>query len=266
MSPPAILTDVLSRYTTTPALGPYPHVTLTFAQSLDAKIGRRNGSQLILSGKESMIMTHWMRTMHGAILIGIGTALNDNPQLNTRHLPPPPPGAAPYHLPRPVILDAHLRLPPTCKLLVNYKSGTGRRPWVICATVSDDPERTRRLKALENAGARVIQVSGLAADIMDEGVSTLPIPTILEALYASGIHSVMVEGGARVIGSFFSAKTPSGDSIVDSLIVTVAPTFVGEDGVGYGQELGKKTQGFEYVKAELIGRDMVVAMIATPAL
>jgi 2,5-diamino-6-(ribosylamino)-4(3H)-pyrimidinone 5'-phosphate reductase len=77
----AFLDEVLA-----PALavdyGVRPHVTLTYAQSLDAKIAGVRGKQLRLSGKESMEMTHWMRTMHDAILIGIGTALNDDPQLN----------------------------------------------------------------------------------------------------------------------------------------------------------------------------------------
>lgn len=36
-----------------------PHVTLTFAQSIDAKIAGKGGKQLILSGRESMVMTHW---------------------------------------------------------------------------------------------------------------------------------------------------------------------------------------------------------------
>ena len=39
--------------------GERPNVTLTFAQSLDAKIAGVGGKQLILSGRESMIMTHW---------------------------------------------------------------------------------------------------------------------------------------------------------------------------------------------------------------
>jgi len=79
-----------------------PLVTLTFAQSLDGKIAGKEGKQLILSGRESMLMTHWydidskftyisipyysqgrMRTNHDAILVGIGTALNDDPQLNS---------------------------------------------------------------------------------------------------------------------------------------------------------------------------------------
>lgn len=58
------------------------HVTLTYAQSLDGRIAGKDGTQLRLSGDESMLMTHWMRTRHDAILVGIGTALNDNPQLN----------------------------------------------------------------------------------------------------------------------------------------------------------------------------------------
>ncbi|KAI0639954.1 dihydrofolate reductase-like domain-containing protein [Trametes polyzona] len=142
-----------------------PYVTLTFAQSLDAKIAGRGGKQLILSGKESMVMTHWMRTLHDAILVGIGTALNDNPQLNTRHLPPLPEGyLGRYRLPRPVVLDTHLRLPPDCKLLQNYQAGRGRRPWVVCAPqsasrdVASTQDFAKRAATLERAGARVVEV------------------------------------------------------------------------------------------------------------
>ncbi|KAL0581090.1 2,5-diamino-6-(ribosylamino)-4(3H)-pyrimidinone 5'-phosphate reductase [Marasmius crinis-equi] len=83
-SPPPFLTSLLSKHNDETSLpSSRPRVTLTFAQSIDSKIAGVNGKQLILSGKESMIMTHWMRTMHDAILIGIGTASNDNPQLNS---------------------------------------------------------------------------------------------------------------------------------------------------------------------------------------
>lgn len=84
MSPPEFLSNILS-----PPIQPHtnrPHVTLTYAQSLDAKIAGANGNQLILSGKESLVMTHWLRTMHDAILVGVGTALNDDPQLNSMHI------------------------------------------------------------------------------------------------------------------------------------------------------------------------------------
>jgi 2,5-diamino-6-(ribosylamino)-4(3H)-pyrimidinone 5'-phosphate reductase len=56
LAPPEFLSAVLSScaHNTT-----RPYVTLTFAQSLDAKIAGSGGQQLILSGKESMSMTHW---------------------------------------------------------------------------------------------------------------------------------------------------------------------------------------------------------------
>jgi riboflavin biosynthesis pyrimidine reductase len=70
-----------------------------------------------------------------------------------RHIPE---NERPSHLPRPVILDANLRLKPDCKLLKNYREGKGRRPWVICDAnlTSDDGRKS----TLEDAGARVIGV------------------------------------------------------------------------------------------------------------
>jgi 2,5-diamino-6-(ribosylamino)-4(3H)-pyrimidinone 5'-phosphate reductase len=61
--PPEFLTEVLGPARPGPRLNPddltRPYVTLTFAQSLDGKIAGKAGKQLILSGRESMIMTHW---------------------------------------------------------------------------------------------------------------------------------------------------------------------------------------------------------------
>jgi len=229
--PPAFLTGVLGPARPGPRLDPdgptRPHVTLTFAQSLDGKIAGKGGKQLILSGRESMIMTHWMRTMHDAILVGIGTALNDDPQLNTRHLPARPSNEESYHLPRPIILDANLRLSPGCKLLKNYKGGTGRRPWVICSPSASPLNRA----TLEDAGARIIDAPERDGKIL--------IPDLLRKLRSLDIHSLMVEGGASVIGSFLAEAPVSREGaglsyIVDTVIVTVTPTFVGDDGVGYG--------------------------------
>ncbi|KAH8099832.1 bacterial bifunctional deaminase-reductase [Cristinia sonorae] len=276
MNPPSILLDTLfppgidlehvSRYTPDddkPVISPVsddhvrPWVTLTFAQSLDARIAGEAGKQLILSGKESMVMTHWMRSMHDAILVGIGTALNDNPQLNTRHLPPLPEDAAyKYNLPRPVILDTHLRLRSDCKLLNNYKAGVGRRPLVVTsayARTSDEADAwTERKANLETAGARVIEI-----EAVDGGIS---ISSLLTALRTLGIRSLMVEGGASVIKSFL-ASTQSHQRTVDAIIVTVAPVFVGKEGVGYGENLlGSQIPAMKHVKTELFGADAVIAL------
>ncbi|ESK92678.1 riboflavin-specific deaminase [Moniliophthora roreri MCA 2997] len=231
--PPQFLRSLLSRYSDENPKMSRPYVTLTFAQSVDAKIAGKEGKQLILSGKESMVMTHWMRTMHDAILIGIGTASNDNPQLNTRHLPSRPSNPAknghdnPYHLPRPIILDSTLRLSPNCRLLDNYKKGLGRRPWVFCSKLGDDEgnrEWMERKQLLEEAGASVI-TTPTASERHDDN---LKLSAVLEYLHEHQIRSLMVEGGARVIRSFFAEE-----SMVDTIIVTIAPTFVGDEGVGY---------------------------------
>lgn len=62
----------------------------------------------------------------------------------------------------------------------------------------------------------------------------MTVAAVLYALRQHGILTLMVEGGARIIGSFFAE---AGRSAIDSLIVTVAPTLVGTEGVGYGVQL-----------------------------
>ncbi|KAF9270693.1 dihydrofolate reductase [Marasmius fiardii PR-910] len=238
-----------------------PRVTVTFAQSIDGKIAGVKGKQLILSGKESMIMTHWMRTMHDGIMIGIGTALNDNPQLNTRHLPNP----SKNPLPRPIVLDSNLRLDPACKLLVNFQNGQGRRPWVLCSEPDESEERnlweTRR-GVLDQAGAGILVVpvrvllhdSRLSLTIFTD---FLNISACLKLLREKGIRSVMVEGGAGIIKSFFAEEFSQNQGIIDNIVITVAPTFVGS-GVGYNIDVEEDTR-FVQVTTEILGRDTVVA-------
>ncbi|KAF9077804.1 dihydrofolate reductase-like domain-containing protein [Rhodocollybia butyracea] len=207
-----------------------------------------------------MIMTHWMRTMHDGILIGIGTALNDDPQLNTRHLPSRDPNLSenghnnPYHLPRPIILDTNLRLSPTCKLLKNYAEGKGRRPWIVCSEPTETEHKVEwlnRQTALEKAGAGIIVLQ-----VRHNSDGYLPISSVLDVLHKRGIHSVMVEGGAQVIRSFFATNSP-----VDTIIVTIAPTFVGEEGISYIVDSDNSV--FTPVSTETFGRDTVVALVPT---
>ncbi|PCH34154.1 hypothetical protein WOLCODRAFT_94924 [Wolfiporia cocos MD-104 SS10] len=236
-----------------------PYVTLTYAQSLDAKIAGPGGKQLALSGKESLVMTHWLRTLHDAIMIGIGTALNDDPQLNTRHLPPLPNAISKYHNPRPIILDANLRLSPSCKLLKNYREGRGRRPWVISTTYSSSmQEYSQRKKELEDAGARVLELA--SEDGMEHG--RFDIPDLLAKLKLFGIRSVMVEGGASVIQSFLAAASGGASgSQVDVVIVTIAPTLVGREGVEYGSNvLAGKVSTLHTIETEAFGPDAVIAL------
>lgn len=120
-----------------------PLVTLTFAQSLDGMISK-TGQQVLISGKESMAMTHRLRTLNEGILIGIGTALTDDPQLNARYVSP----HLLMHQPQPIIIDPFLKLSPTCKLIKNYQSNQGRQPWLIASTKEHDQEKKLLLEGL----------------------------------------------------------------------------------------------------------------------
>ncbi|HEX9595492.1 MAG TPA: RibD family protein, partial [Anaerolineales bacterium] len=82
-----------------------PTVTLSYAQSLDGSIALHRGEPLTLSGPESMAMTHRLRAAHDAILVGIGTVISDDPQLNVRLVE--------GRNPQVVVLDSRLRLPLT---------------------------------------------------------------------------------------------------------------------------------------------------------
>src|SRR5438874_9179107 len=86
-----------------------PFVTLSYAQSLDGSITTRPGATLGLSNSASQALTHDIRAHHEAILVGVNTVLTDDPRLTVRLVD--------GRSPRPVIVDSHLKTPPTARLL-----------------------------------------------------------------------------------------------------------------------------------------------------
>jgi riboflavin-specific deaminase-like protein len=174
----------------------WPLVTLSYAQSLDGSIADRPGRPLTLSGSQSMILTHGLRSSHAAILVGIGTVLADNPRLTVRLVT----GKSP----QPVIVDSRLRFPPYANLLRD-----GSSPWII-TNEGADPERR---EALEATGARVFCLPG--------SNGWVNLTALLELLGEMDVDSLMVEGGAQIITSFLASR------LVDQIILTIAPLLVG---------------------------------------
>ena len=174
-----------------------PSITLSYAQSLDGSIASRPDEQLVLSGAESLTMTHRLRAAHDAIFIGVNTVLADDPQLTTRL-------DAGAHA-RPVVLDTKLRTPPDSKLLQHPKP-----PLIVCAV--DAPQD--RMQALQAGGAEILSFSTLANKRIHLG-------KLLAAIWEMGLESVMVEGGATVIGSILTER------LADAIVVTIAPILVG---------------------------------------
>ncbi|KAG8858870.1 2,5-diamino-6-(ribosylamino)-4(3H)-pyrimidinone 5'-phosphate reductase [Serendipita sp. 411] len=218
--------------------------TLTFAQSLDGKIAGINGQQIILSGKESMFMTHWMRSMHDAILVGINTVINDNPQLNTRHLPSRDEG---YPQPLPVILDTTLRIPLDCKLIKNAVTGIGRFPLVLCAQGSES--LSLRKAELESLGVTVIPVAS-----KEHG--RIPLLATINVLQQHGIRSLMIEGGQTVISSCLSSPNVA---LIDRIIITVAPVFIGEKGLAVTNDSSGKAKKLQIAVTGALGSDIVAS-------
>ncbi|SCV68810.1 BQ2448_931 [Microbotryum intermedium] len=213
-----------------------PFVTLTYAQSLDAKIAGPGGSQVRLSGNESMYLTHALRALHDSILVGVGTVLSDDPQLNARL-----PTFLPLEQqPRPLILDPNLNSPLTCKLIRNHRNRT--MPQAVFFYSEQSTLAKERTKAFEAAGARVDSLP-LQAD------SRLSLAALLERRDLLG-RSLMVEGGAKVIASFLES------GLVDLLIITVAPTIVGEGIRALRQ--GNLPPELEHVETRAFGKDTVI--------
>ena len=240
-----------------------PFVTLCFAQSVDGSIAPPrgySGDRLLLSGPESMRMTHRLRAWHDGILVGIGTVILDDPSLTVRLCP----GASP----QPIIVDKDLRTPLTSRLM---SSPDCIRPIIVTArgaAAGDEEAKALRHASLEAAGAIVVELRGRDAPADgrasgDGGGHEAPSRRRHVALgdmlahlsQKCGLRRVMVEGGCGIITSFLREQVAEG-GVVDAVNVTVAPLFVGgtrawNGGVGEFPRL----RSVMYVQA---GEDMVM--------
>lgn len=190
-------------------------VTLKLATSLDGRIATASGESRWITGPRAREEVHRLRAMHQAILVGVETAIADDPELTVRL-----PGFVGIQPVR-VVLDSRQRLPLTSKLVREAH----RLPTVV-VTVENPNNR------LTDAGVTVIQVAS------NEG---RPDPkAVLEALradFAGRIAeqlgaapdvavetNVMIEGGGQVAASFLSA------GLVDQIEWFRAPIILGDEG------------------------------------
>ncbi len=175
-----------------------PLVTVSYAQSIDGSIASRNHKPLQLSGDQSMILTHRIRAVCDAIVVGINTVLVDNPQLTVRLVN--------GMNPQPIVLDSNLRTPLEAKLLAR----TDHKCWLACLRTDD----LHRINALSDRGVELICCR-------HDHLGRVDLPDLLNQLGKKGIRSIMVEGGSQVITSFIESR------LVDQMIITIAPHLVG---------------------------------------
>lgn len=175
-----------------------PFVTLTYAQSIDGSIAARPSRPFALSCEQSFDMTHLLRSRHDALLVGINTVLTDDPRLTVRRCA--------GDNPRPVVLDSRLRFPGDARLM-----GHPDREPLLLTTELADVEEIERLEAM-GAVVRVLP--------RDE-FGQVDLVAALRCLADMGVDSLMVEGGASVIGSFLRKR------LVDYCVITLVPRLIG---------------------------------------
>ena len=179
-----------------------PYVTLKLGLSLDGRIASRTGASKWVTGPEARARVHLLRAQHDAVVIGIGTALADDPRLTVRDAP----GQSPLR----VIFDTKLRLPIAGRLV---QSAREVPTWVVCT--SDAPSSAE--DQLVERGVEVLRAPPSAEGRID------PIAA-LRVLATRGIVAVMIEGGAELAGSVLAG------TVVDELHAFIAPILLGPRG------------------------------------
>lgn len=180
-----------------------PYVVLKYAQTLDGRIASSSGDSKWISGEPERRISHALRATCDAVMVGVGTVLRDDPQLTVRLVPGPSPLR--------VVLDSTLRTPISARVL-------GDDAATVILTSQPIALAKRRALALRNVAVRAVRPSPQGIDLA----------AALGVLRSTGVRSLLVEGGARLITSLLAA------GLVDRLVVAVAPRILGSgtDAVG----------------------------------
>jgi diaminohydroxyphosphoribosylaminopyrimidine deaminase / 5-amino-6-(5-phosphoribosylamino)uracil reductase len=181
-----------------------PHVALKLAISADGKVGAAGRKPVAITGPAARDRVHLMRAQSDAVLIGIGTALADDPLLTCRL-----PGMAALSPVR-IVLDSGLRLPLGSRLV---RSAREVPVWVVAGVQASREAEN----ALTGLGVSVLRVP--------QPVGPLDLAVALKLLAARGITRLMVEGGPTVAAALLAAD------LIDEAVLYHSPMVVGADGI-----------------------------------
>lgn len=188
-----------------------PYITLKWAQSVDGSLATRTGDSRWITSEEARNFSHRLRAEATAVLVGISTALRDNPRLTVRAF-------TWERQPLRVVLDPELRISEDSQLLNTQEAPT------IIFTAS---EKKEKIKWLEDRGVRV-----LFAPVRE---GKLDLREVLRELYFLEVMHLLVEGGPLTLTSFIK------ENLFDRLWVFVGPVLIGE-----GKRIGDI--GVEFLK------------------
>ena len=206
------------------------HVTLKLAVSANGKIGKRDGKKIAITDEIARHQVHALRAQSDVILIGVGTAINDDPDLTCRL--PGLEDRSPVRL----VLDTNLRLPVQSRLAASARDVP---LWIATAAAQGDPRRAE----LAACGAEF-----LASDAHQ---GKLALPELLEDIAARGLSTVFVEGGAEVAKAFLD------EGLVDRIVLLTGEGIIEGDAVNAPVTRDTIPQAFRPVASMRYGADQM---------
>ncbi|GAF14746.1 LOW QUALITY PROTEIN: diaminohydroxyphosphoribosylaminopyrimidine deaminase [Bacillus sp. JCM 19045] len=209
-----------------------PFVTAKTAITLDGKLSTHTGSSQWITSSEARTDVHHLRSEHQAIMVGVGTVVQDNPALTARI----PNGRNPLR----IIVDSHLRTPLNAQVITDGQAPT----WIFTAQATDENKR----KALQDLGVEVIKTSGTEQVNLEE---------MLHSIYQRSITSILLEAGGTLNASFIEAE------LISKLILYMAPKIIGGrlaptflEGEGIG--LMNDAIPVEIASVDFVGKDLKI--------
>jgi diaminohydroxyphosphoribosylaminopyrimidine deaminase/5-amino-6-(5-phosphoribosylamino)uracil reductase len=216
-----------------------PWVLFKSAMTLDGKVATRSGDSKWISGEDSRELAHRWRASVDAVVVGIGTALADDPQLTAR--PHGEPAQADFQ-PRRVVFDALARLPLGSQLVAAAEE-------VPLTVVVSRAAARADTEALEAAAVQVIVATGENEPAR--------VRSALEQLGALGVASILLEGGPHLAGAFLDAGE------IDELRLFLAPLLLGGSAArdpleGEGVERISEALRALSFECETVGEDLLI--------
>jgi diaminohydroxyphosphoribosylaminopyrimidine deaminase / 5-amino-6-(5-phosphoribosylamino)uracil reductase len=212
-----------------------PHVTLKCAMTLDGKIAAFDRSARWITGEDARRLGHRLRSEADAVVVGIGTALADDPSLDVRLGDPWP--REPFRL----VVDSAARLPVTARLIAAGHPGRA-------AVAVTDRAPAERVAALESRGVTVLRCK--------ERQERVDLEDLCAHLFALDVLGVLLEGGGELNGGFLDA------GLVDRVTFFVAPLLLGgataPTAVGGAGRLLPRAIALEDMEVRRVGRDWLI--------
>jgi diaminohydroxyphosphoribosylaminopyrimidine deaminase/5-amino-6-(5-phosphoribosylamino)uracil reductase len=205
-----------------------PWLRMKIAASLDGRTALANGQSQWITGAEARRDGHAWRARACAVLTGIGTVRDDDPQLNVREVETP-------RQPLKVVVDSRLQLPLSAKLL-----DSGRV--LVAAAVQDQ------------AGIAALQARGAEVVVLPNATGKVDLTELMRELARRECNEVHVEAGFKLNGSLLGA------GLVDELLLYLAPGILGDSARGMFSlpeldDLGRKRL-VQFTDIKTIGSDL----------